>query len=125
MLLIFLPYSLVACANQDINCSNAVNTQQMRICAEENLNQLNTEVKELESKIMLALIDYSGEEHSNQFITLQKKWTNFVELQCINVRGLYGRGSLAGVSYINCKNKYLRDRVKDLSLTYNEVIADK
>ena len=121
--LLFLPLSLIACADSEINCINPVNTQEMRQCAEKNSNQMKGELKELESRIILALVDYSGKESSDQFIALQKKWESFIELQCDNVRGLYGRGSLAGISYINCKNKYLEYRVKDLSSIYNEVIS--
>jgi len=121
--LFFLPFSLIACANSEINCTNPINTQEMRECAEKNSKQMKGEFKALESRIISALVDYSGKESSNQFIDLQKKWENFIELQCVNVRGLYGRGSLAGISYINCKNKYLKYRITDLSSIYNEVIS--
>lgn len=120
--LFFLPISLIVCANSEVNCTNPINTQEMRVCAEKDSSQMKHKVKELESRITFALVDYSGKESSNQFIELQKKWESFIELQCVNVRGLYGRGSLAGISYINCKNKYLEHRVKDLSSFYSEVI---
>ena len=115
--------SLAACASNNVNCENPANTAETRQCAEGSLIIAKDYLDKTVATISQKLISFSGKAHSEKFSELQKQWLAFVEAQCAHTRELYGRGSLAGISYISCKERFFRERITELNILYNEVMT--
>ncbi len=121
--IIFLSAS--SCASVGIDCNNPINILQTRICAENSFESENRKLEALVNRININLISFSGKDYADSFISLQRQWVRFVEAQCTHQRGIYGKGSLAGISYITCKEKLYTLRENSLKLLYEVVLIDK
>lgn len=112
-----------ACTTQNSECANPSNMVQTRQCAAKDLDTVRQELEQEVSSIATELVTSGGEASSAKFLALQAKWSELVDAQCRHERELHGRGSMASLSEITCKDHMTRQRLETLSALYKNTIS--
>ncbi|MEJ2742858.1 MAG: DUF1311 domain-containing protein [Gammaproteobacteria bacterium] len=104
--------ALFGCVNfSNASCENSETTESMRECYSLHLEKSENQMNSMLLLISSQMKDYVGGEASEEFVSAHNEWSVSVDKLCSNQRKLFGRGSLSGINFITCKNKFIESQI--------------
>lgn len=104
----------------DVDCSNAITTMEVDICASRELEIVETDLNKAYQSLMRGLTKPEPGEEENyalarkRLLEAQRAWVTFREADCQAQYALHASGTIRNAIYIGCMSERATQRIKEL-----------